>query len=369
MKERGGNLFITSYKACQVQILNKNYVLTIIYTTATGIRGMVQMTCPAVETTTHTTSTTTIGKPVTTGKPTTPTLPPTPVCKASSMTVALPSGSLQVLLLNLSNEWVDVNAAPSYCNYSLVQGRGGRNFFTAPYRACDVRIQDGSYILTLLYVTIAKGGYVHMRCPIKTTTRKPTKTSRTTPRKTTSIPIIGVTEAPATVVCTASSMVVELPNEPLRLVKVLDQSNQWVAVIDAPKYCNYTLLQGRGGNFFITPYTACDVRILNNNYVLKIWYLATGGKKGYMVMTCPTGAGEPTKAPTTTWEPTKTRTTSRKTTTTIGEPTRTTSGKTTKAPTTVVCTASSMVVELPNEPLRLVKVLGELSFGYLRGIE
>ncbi|KAK1134393.1 hypothetical protein AOXY_G38279 [Acipenser oxyrinchus oxyrinchus] len=288
MKERGGNLFITSYKACQVRLLNKNYVLTIIYTTATGIRGMVQMTCPAVETTTHTTSTTTIGKPVTTGKPTTPTLPPTPVCKASSMTVALPSGSLQVLLLNLSNEWVDVNAAPSYCNYSLVQGRGGRNFFTAPYRACDVRIQDGSYTLTLLYVTFAKGGYVHMRCPIKTTTRKPTKTSRTTPRKTTSITIIGATEAPATVVCTASSMVVELPNEPLRLVKVLgelgiwvfeghrvtlmeamvtfsffvDQSNQWVAVIDAPKYCNYTLLQGRGGNFFITPYTACDVRIL-----------------------------------------------------------------------------------------------------------
>ncbi|XP_058875675.1 uncharacterized protein LOC131728709, partial [Acipenser ruthenus] len=141
MKERGRNLFITSYKACHVRILNKNYVLTIIYTTATGIRGMVQMTCPAVETTTHTTRTTTIRKPGTTGKPTKPTLPPTPVCKASSMTVALPSGSLQVLLLNLSNEWVDIGAAPSYCNYSLVQGRGGRNFFTAPYRACDVQIQ------------------------------------------------------------------------------------------------------------------------------------------------------------------------------------------------------------------------------------
>ncbi|XP_058885484.1 uncharacterized protein LOC117405627 [Acipenser ruthenus] len=169
-----------------------------------------------------------------------------------------------------------------------------------------------------------------MRCPIKTTT-KPTKTSRTTTRKTTSIATVGVTEAPATVVCTASSMVVELPKEPLRLVKVLDKSNRWVAVIDAPKYCNYTLLQGRGGNFFITPYTACDVRILDKNYVLKIWYLATGGKKGYMVMKCPIDAGEPTKAPTTTWEPTKiTRTTSRKTTrTTIGEPTRTTSRKTT----------------------------------------
>ncbi|XP_058884543.1 uncharacterized protein LOC117406275 [Acipenser ruthenus] len=472
MKERGRNLFITSYKACHVWILNKNYVLTVIYTTATGVRGMVQMTCPAVETTSLTTRSTTIGKPVTTGKPTKPTLPPTPVCKASSMTVALPSGSLQVLLLNLSNEWVDIDAAPSYCNYSLVQGRGGRNFFTAPYRACDVRIQngnymltllyitaadkrgyldircpttggeptettspsggeltgttagettttwkptmptlpdaalcrassmtvelpsellqvlllspsnewvdisnapsycnyslvqggggrnffttpyracdvriqDGSYILTLLYITIAKGGYVHMRCPIKTTT-KPTKTSRTTTRKTTSIATVGVTEAPATVVCTASSMVVELPKEPLRLVKVLDKSNRWVAVIDAPKYCNYTLLQGRGGNFFITPYTACDVRILNNNYVLKIWYLATGGKKGYMVMKCPTDAGEPTKAPTTTWEPTKsTRTTIRRTTTTtIGEPTRTTSRRPTR--TTIRKTTTTTIGE------------------------
>ncbi|KAK6485923.1 hypothetical protein HHUSO_G11843 [Huso huso] len=246
-------------------------MLTLLYITAADKRGYLDIRCPTTGgEPTETTSPsggeltgTTAGETTTTWKPTMPTLPDTALCRASSMTVELPSELLQVLLLSPSNEWVDISNAPSYCNYSLVQGRGGRNFFTAPYRACDVRIQDGSYILTLLYITIAKGGYVHMRCPIKTTT-KPTKTSRTTTRKTTSITIIGVTEAPATVVCTASSMVVELPKEPLRLVKVLDKSNRWVAVIDAPKYCNYTLLQGRGGNFFITPYTACDVRILDH---------------------------------------------------------------------------------------------------------
>ncbi|KAK1118292.1 hypothetical protein AOXY_G38797, partial [Acipenser oxyrinchus oxyrinchus] len=246
-----------------------------------------------------------------------------------------------------------------YCNYTLLEGRGG-NFFITPYTACDVRVSDNCW----------QKGYMVIQCPTSagqptkaptttTTTWEPTKTTRTTAGEPTMTTIGKTTKAPTTVVCTASSMVVELPNEPLRLVKVLDQSNQWVAVIDAPKYCNYTLLQGRGGNFFITPYTACDVRILNNNYVLKIWYLATGGKKGYMVMTCPTGAGEPTKAPTTTWEPTKSTRPTKTTRTTAGEPTMTTIGKTTKAPTTVVCTASSMVVELPNEPLRLVKVLDQ----------
>ncbi|KAK6466148.1 hypothetical protein HHUSO_G36723 [Huso huso] len=246
-------------------------MLTLLYITAADERGYLDIRCPTTGgEPTETTSPsggeltrTTGGEMTTIWKPTMPTLPDTALCRASSMTVELPSELLQVLVLSPSNEWVDIGDAPSYCNYSLVQGRGGRNFFTTPYRACDVRIQDGSYILTLLYITTAKGGYVHMRCPIptsgkttRTTIGELTRTTRTTSGKT--------TKAPTNVVCTASNMVVELPNEPLRLVKVLDKSNQWVAVVDAPKYCNYTLSQERGRNFFITPYTACDVRILDH---------------------------------------------------------------------------------------------------------
>ncbi|XP_041100144.1 uncharacterized protein LOC121312289, partial [Polyodon spathula] len=221
----------------------------------------------------------------------------------ADMTIKLFGGRLTDLKVRGElNRPVKVIDAPKSCNYSLVERRD-EILFTAPYSACDVKILQ-----------------------VQRERRKTTK-------------------APTTVVCTASSVVVELPKEPLRLVKVLDKSNQWVTVIDAPKHCNYTLLQGSGRNFFIAPYAACDVRILNQSYVLEIWYLTTGGKKGYMVLKCPTSAGEPTKTPTTT------RTTGSTTKTTM-----TTSG----GKPTVVCTASSMVVELSKEPLVLVELLGEL---------
>ncbi|XP_058886449.1 uncharacterized protein LOC117406250 isoform X2 [Acipenser ruthenus] len=402
MKERGSNLFITSYKACHVRILNKNYVLTIIYTTATGVRGMVQMTCPAVETTTHTTRTTTIGKPGTTGKPTKPTLPPTPVCKASSMTVALPSGSLQVLLLNMSNEWVDVNAAPSYCNYSLVQGRGGRNFFTAPYRACDVRIQNGNYMLTLLYITAAdERGYLDIRCP--TTGGDPTETTRTSGGELTGTTGGEMTTTwkptmpplPDTALCRASSMTVELPSELLQIL-VLSPSNEWVDISDAPSYCNYSLVQGRGGkNFFTTPYRACDVRIQDGSYILTLLYITTA-KGGYVHMRCPITTSGGTSRTTSGEPPSRTTSGEPPSRTTIGEPTRTTSRKTTSGktitrtttgweptettspsggelagttggemttiweptmptlPDTALCRASSMTVELPSELLQIL---------------
>ncbi|XP_058885587.1 zona pellucida sperm-binding protein 4-like [Acipenser ruthenus] len=148
-----------------------------------------------------------------------------------------------------------------------------------------------------------------------------------------------ITKAPTSVVCRASSMVLELPKEPLKRVLFLDKSNQWVAVIDAHKYCNYTLSQGIGRNFFITPYTACDVRILNKNYVLKLWYLTTGGEKGYVLMKCPTSAGEPTEAPT---------------------PTTTTRKPTEPVPiATTICRASTMMVVLPPGPLEEVLLIAQ----------
>ncbi|RXM91937.1 hypothetical protein EOD39_20657 [Acipenser ruthenus] len=123
VERRGQILFTASYSACDVKILNKNYVLSIRYMRM-GSAFFVNMRCPVTETTT--------------GKSTKPAV----VCRNTSMMVELPEGSLKpVQVIDLSNEWVDINAAPSYCNYSLVQGRGRRNFFTTPYKACDVRIQ------------------------------------------------------------------------------------------------------------------------------------------------------------------------------------------------------------------------------------
>ncbi|KAK1168149.1 flocculation protein FLO11-like [Acipenser oxyrinchus oxyrinchus] len=255
--ERGGKINLTAvYAACDVKIVNKNYTLMIIYTTASGKREMVQMSCPtrAVQPTAHTTR-----KPVTTEKSTKPTLPPTAVCKTSSMTVELPSESLQVLLLNLSNEWVDVNAAPSYCNYSLVQGRGGRNFFTTPYRACDVRIQSGNYILKLSYLTPDGRGYLNIRCPIAagdpttSSAGDPTTSTSSAGDPTTSTSSAGdpttrtssagdpttrtssagdpttssagdlTGSAPILIFCNSSSIKVELPGGPPEKVKVMGE--------------------------------------------------------------------------------------------------------------------------------------------------
>ncbi|KAK6485861.1 flocculation protein FLO11-like [Huso huso] len=224
--ERGGKINLTAvYTACDVKIVNKNYTLMIIYTTASGKREMVQMSCPtrAVQPTAHTTR-----KPVTTEKSTKPTLPPTAVCKASSMTVELPSESLQVLLLNLSNEWVDINAAPSYCNYSLVQGRGRRNFFTTPYKACDVRIQSGNYILKLSYITPVGREYLDIRCPIGA--GDPTTSSAGDPKTTSSAGDLTTSSAgdptgsaPILVFCNSSSIKVELPGGPPEKVKVMGE--------------------------------------------------------------------------------------------------------------------------------------------------
>ncbi|XP_058886474.1 uncharacterized protein LOC117405633 isoform X1 [Acipenser ruthenus] len=393
--ERGGKINLTAvYTACDVKIVNKNYTVMIIYTTTSGKREMVQMSCPtrAVQPTAHTTR-----KPVTTEKSTKPTLPPTAVCKASSMTVELPSESLQVLLLNLSNEWVDINAAPSYCNYSLVQGRGRRNFFTTPYKACDVRIQSGNYILKLSYITPVGREYLDIRCPIgawdptptssagdptptssagdptltssagdptltssagdptltssagdptltssagdptlTSSAGDPTRTSSAgdptltssagdpTPTSSAGDPTPSSAgdptgSAPSLIFCNSSTIKVELPGGPPEKVKVMDKSNNPVA---ASWWCGYRVVQEMGKNVFTAPYTACDVQRRNNYYYLTVLYTTALGKPGYVQVKCPSSAG-PTTHPSTT-------------TALVSDPIK-----------TAICMSTSMMVELP----------------------
>ncbi|KAK1142990.1 hypothetical protein AOXY_G36820 [Acipenser oxyrinchus oxyrinchus] len=244
----GRNFFITPYTACDVRILNKNYVLKLWYLTTGGEKGYVLMKCPtsAGEPTEAPTPTTT------TRKPTEPVPIATTICRASTMMVVLPPGPLEeVLLMDKSNNLVPVKDAPKYCNYSLVEGEG-RNIFITPYvTTCDVQIVNNSYVLTLHYTT---------------------------------------TEG-------ASTMMVVLPPGPLEEVLLIDQSNNRVPVNDAPKYCNYSLVESEGGNIFTTPYTTCDVKILNKNYVLTLHYTTTEGVFGYVGMKCPTSATLPTRSP------------------------------------------------------------------------
>ncbi|KAK1168150.1 hypothetical protein AOXY_G11032 [Acipenser oxyrinchus oxyrinchus] len=306
-------IFTTTYTGCFVEQVGGRYVLTVMYRTATWNRGSVRMECPtsAGSPTELPPLSATVGKPI-------------PVCRSSNMTVVLPAGSLEkVFVLDELKRPVKVLDAPKSCNYSLVERRG-QILFTAPYSACDIKILNGNYVLAIIYATYS-GDFasVQIECP---TSGEPTK------------PPPSTKAIPPTPVCRASSMMVELPEGPLEQVKIMNKSNGlWVAVKDVPKNCNYTLMKERGRNLFITSYKACHVRILNKNYVLKLWYLTTGGEKGYVLMKCPTSAGEPTEAPT---------------------PTTTTRKPTEPVPiATTICRASTMMVVLPPGPLEEVLLM------------
>ncbi|XP_041100062.1 uncharacterized protein LOC121312133 [Polyodon spathula] len=252
---------------------------------------------------------------------------PTVVCTASSMVVELSKEPLVLVeLLAESSKWVAVLDAPENCNYTLIQSRE-RNLFKTPYTACDVKILNENYYLALRYTTVdGEVGYVQMKCP--TSAGEPTKAPATTTTKSTRTP------PTPDVVCNSSGMMVVLPMEPLDLVELLDYSNKWIVVVKAPVYCNYTLLQGSGRTLFITPYEACDVRIVNEHYILTLRY-TTSGQQAYVQMQCPTGAVVPTKPPPSTTTPRK--------------PTIPTA-----------CRASVMTIELPEGPIEQVAVMGKV---------
>ncbi|KAK6466149.1 zona pellucida sperm-binding protein 4-like [Huso huso] len=200
--------------------------------------------------------------------------------------VELPKDPLDLVeLLDYSNKWVAVNKAPVYCNYTLLQG-SGRTLFITPYKACDVRILNENYILTLRYTTSGQQVYVHMKCP--TSAAAPTKTPSST--TTTGKPTVPT-------VCKASVMTIELPEGPIEQVALIDKSNTLVTVKDDTRECGYSLVHGRGKNIFTTPYTACDVKMLNGNYVLTLAYVTLAGRRVLVQMKCPTSAALPTGSP------------------------------------------------------------------------
>ncbi|XP_041116147.1 zona pellucida sperm-binding protein 4-like [Polyodon spathula] len=208
----------------------------------------------------------------TTRKPTEPVPIASTICRASTMMVVLPLGPLEeVLLIDQSNNLVPVKDAPKHCNYSLVEGEE-TNIFITPYVTCDVKILNKNYVLTLRYTT-TEGvfGYVGMKCP--TSAALPTGSPR---------PPFGVS-----VLCSGTCMTVELPEGRLEDVQLMDESNNLVAVASAPKTCGYSLRRGNGKNILTAPYKACNVKILNNFYILSVIYTTLTGERGDIEAKCP----------------------------------------------------------------------------------
>ncbi|XP_058856272.1 uncharacterized protein LOC131701573 isoform X2 [Acipenser ruthenus] len=119
LKGDGRNVLTISYYAkdegCPLQTQNNTLVFHVTYKDAEGRPGSIEQRCLPFE--------------------------PPAVCGPSSMSTDLPEGPLdQVFILDGKNSLVAVKANGS-CGYGLVQGIG-KNYFMAPYDACDVLKQN-----------------------------------------------------------------------------------------------------------------------------------------------------------------------------------------------------------------------------------
>ncbi|XP_039601710.1 uncharacterized protein LOC120523999 isoform X2 [Polypterus senegalus] len=320
LEKRPINLaFSALYTSCNIRILRNHYVLNVLYSPDGGMEMSVTMRCPIkVPTTTK--------MPSSTSTLSTKGFTPIVICRSSSMMVTLPDGSPQsVGVLDALGEQVAVTQQPSSCGYTLIKTRGNLQF-TALYKACDVQIIGGSYVLDIMYQPSSGPEIaVQMECP--TTFGDGLTTITTMPSRTT---IFTVSIKP-TVICSSTSMTAMLPDGSLDDVQIIDLAHEVVPVTLTPQGCGYALERKRGSLFFFVKYTACDINILNNNYVLTVLYKPAGGSIMSLTMSCPVGVQMTTM------------------TTTLSKP------YTPSPP--VTCGESSMSVTLPYGPLDQVKIV------------
>ncbi|MGH0167267.1 UNVERIFIED_CONTAM: hypothetical protein FKN15_052435 [Acipenser sinensis] len=256
MKGDGMNVLTVSYyvkdEGCPLQTQNNTLVLHVTYKDAEGRPGSIEQMCLPFE-------------------------PPT-VCGPSSMSTDLPEGPLdQVFILDGKNSLVAVKANGS-CGYGLVQGIG-KNYFMAPYDACDVLKQVRlSVTLTAMSTT---------RCPFPSL-NKVTRLRHMKCRVLAKREILPPLPAGVSVSCSEGCMTVLLPAGPLDLVKVKDDSNNLVGVQSAPSACGYTLEEKDEKTVFTVSYTACHVKTLNNLYVLTVLFTPySSDQREVTVSSCP----------------------------------------------------------------------------------
>ncbi|XP_039598763.1 uncharacterized protein LOC120520532, partial [Polypterus senegalus] len=285
-------VFTAGYRSCHVHTERSNYVLVVFYTPENGLQKRVTMKCPI-----HAVAT----SPPATSRP--PVLYST-TCKASGMTLMLPGGSLnQIKLIDKSNRMVPVMDLPRDCGYSLLKA-GGHLLLTVGYKACDIRIQDHHYTLTVIYWSATGDRRIHMKCPVQ--------------QASTVLPTLPTVHPHPT--CTASGMTVVLPYGSLDEVKIIDQLGQVIVISKAPKHCGYKLVKGKGTITFSASYRACGIKVENHHYVLHLSYKPAIGNAMTVTLSCPVGE-----------DPLKT----------------TTPATSTRRPSHTECMATSMAVVLP----------------------
>ncbi|KAG2456253.1 ZP4 protein, partial [Polypterus senegalus] len=261
-------VFTAGYTSCHVYTEHSRYVVVVLYTSENGVQEQVTMKCPihAVPTSSPATSS--------------PPLLYSTTCKVSSMTLTLPGGSFnQVNIMDKSNRMVAVVELPRHCGYSLLKA-GGHLLFTVEYKACDVRMQDHHYTLTVIYLSAAGDRIVQMKCPVQ--------------QASTALPTTAVHPHYS---CMASGMTVVLPYGSLDQVKIVGNLGQEIVASKAPKHCGYKLVKGKGTITFSASYTACDIQVENHHYILHMSYKPAIGNPMTVTLSCPLG-GDPFKTTT-----------------------------------------------------------------------
>ncbi|XP_051782699.1 uncharacterized protein LOC114649909 [Erpetoichthys calabaricus] len=253
-------VFTVGYRSCHVHTEHSRYVLVVLYTPENGVQEQVTMKCPI--------------HAVPTSSPTA-TRPPvlySTTCKASSMTLTLPGGSFnQVNIMDKSNTMVAVMELPTGCGYSLKADR--HLLLTVGYKACDVRMQDHHYTLTVIYLSATGDRILHMKCPVQ--------------QASTVLPTMPDVHPHYS--CMASGMTVVLPYGSLDQVKIVGKLGQEIVASKAPKHCGYKLVKGKGTITFSAPYSACDIQVENHNYILHLSYKPAVGNAMTVNLSCPVG--------------------------------------------------------------------------------
>ncbi|XP_039602400.1 uncharacterized protein LOC120524637 [Polypterus senegalus] len=260
VEKRSGSFIFTTYNdGCNVQKMHGCYVLTLTWQNA-----KVSLACPVS---------------VTGG------LPPAVRCSDTSMTVGLPSGSLDDLKVKDHLHWVAVHSIAKRCQYELLKDAFERIFFTVSYKGCHVKEQGSYHVLTLQYTAPDhKEEVLDMRCPIYHGEQ---------------VPVPHFTVPPVSepkVSCHVSTMDVLLPGATPDQVKVKDY-NQEVGVQQLAQRCHYHLLRRGYDLVFSASYKSCHVRMEGNHYILTVVYKARSGQPVVVHMKCPSSHWATTTAP------------------------------------------------------------------------
>ncbi|XP_066575642.1 zona pellucida sperm-binding protein 4-like [Amia ocellicauda] len=198
---------------------------------------------------------------------------PSVSCREGRMLIRFLQRFTQIFLQKARMRLLPVLKLPRSCKHTVRQSNGSLELM-ASFKGCyvqNLRKDNGLHAALNLqyYDRVSKRQFVTtVSCPVTTPpTPEPPK---------------GLS-----ISCSDVCMTVQFPAGPLSAVKILDSSKTLVPVLQAPKDCGYGLGKKDGKNILTIPYSACDVTIVEERYIIQVAYLTSGGERAEIQVSCP----------------------------------------------------------------------------------